>query len=900
MKSWREIIKPREEIRRGRFENVEFAADLTAVAAGKAEHSYQNAGKFFEQTYMTAGLKDLLGQALRRICGLGGNPVVQLETSFGGGKTHSMIALYHLSESAGAAGVKELLAELGIEKLPVVHRAAIVGTNFPTENSKQTLWGEICAQLAKSAGQEALYDKYIKSCDEGWESPSEGSLVAFLDACGSCLILLDEVVAYGKNLYNPRQMYKFDKLMVFIQTLSQAVTKSRSSMVVATLPASAIETGEGAGLEVKRAVQHYFRELQAVKTMAAAEEGFRIIRLRLFEKCEDEAALERICVEFSEMYRGNEKEFPAETQKPEYFERLKNCYPIHPVLFDYLYQRWSTLENFQSTRGVLKLMANVLHELWDKEDSRSMIMPASIPLEAVRVNLLEYLDKKWASIIDSEIVSDNSKANELDAEKARFGDYKIARSVARTIFLGTAPKVSNRGLDRERMHLGAITPAEADKISAFNDALGELEKTSSYLHSKNSAYWYDTVPTLGNLAENLAKSVPDDSITVKIEDRLKDWKGSNHFKRPHFYKTTADVSDKDIARLVILAPEFAHDEKSTDSAAIEAALKCVRSKDFRNMLVFLAADRGILRSLRDRVREYIAWELIRDGKEAYNLDQAQVREVKSKIARLDGEVNELLAQTYCWALSPKTTRENLNKITFDEIKIKNTGGVDAVEQTLINEEKLVTDKLGAEYFELDLEDYFWGGRNEVSIAKLWEYYAKYCYLARFIKSEVLIKTINAGVKAKRFALADSFDGEKYSCLTFENGAALNKLLVKGEVAEEILNAPPPPEPELEEIPEPERPAPKTSKQKNSEEVPPPPPTRIVRGFSFAKNLEAERMGEDADICYEKILKRFANRAGVEIEVTLVVKVMEPAGIDAETKNFIASNCRKLGIDVEFE
>lgn len=888
MKSWREIIKPREEIRRGQFENVEFAADLTAVAAHRAAPSYQNAAAFFAQTYMTAGLKDLLEQALRRICGLGGNPVVQLETSFGGGKTHSMIALYHLFESAGAAGVKELLSELGIEKLPKVHRAAIVGTNFPAQENKQTLWGEICAQLAKSAGKEALYNKYIKSYEEDWESPPESSLTAFLDGCGSCLILLDEVVAYGKNLYKPEERYKFDKLMVFVQTLAQAVTKSRSSMVVATLPASAVETGEGAGLEVKQAVQHYFRELQAVKTIAAAEEGFHIVRLRLFDKCGDEAALEKVCVEFSEMYRRNDKEFPAETRKPEYFERLINCYPIHPVLFDYLYQRWSTLKNFQSTRGILKLMANVLHALWDMEDSRSMIMPASIPLEAVRGNLLEYLDKKWGNILDSEI----KRANELDAEKARFGDFKIARSVTRTLFLGTAPKVNNRGLNKERIHLGAITPAEADKISAFNDALGELEKISSYLHSKNLTYWYDTVPTLDNLAENLAKEVLDDELTAEIEKRLKDWKGTNYFKRPHFYKTPADVSDKDSARLVVLAPEFTHDKDSKDSA-IKAALECLNSngRENKNMLVFLAADRGVMISLRDKVRELLAWKCIRDGKDAYNLDQAQVREVNAKIKNLESEVSGLLAQTYCWALSPRTPdKENTTtKFKFDEIKLKDSGGVEAAEKT-----NLVADKFSVDYFEMDLEEYFWKGGNEISIAQIWSCYAQYCYLSRLKDSSVLLETINAGLAEEKFALADSFDGEKYSGLTFNGRAALNKLLVKGEVADEILNAPTPPEPELEENPALKLPEPKTSVEV------PPPPTKIVQGFSFSKNIEPERMRDEADRIYEKILKEFANRSGVKIEVQLIIKVMDPAGIDAKTQNVIKSNCRKLGIEVDFE
>lgn len=912
MTSWREIIEPRWEVSSGEYQQAAFAADLLAVVRGTAAPGYLDAEEFFAQTYMTAGIEDLLRQALRRIMKGEGAPVIQLETSFGGGKTHSMIALYHLFSGKKIAQLQSLLDSLEIRENPAAHVAAVVGTDFSPIGGQvtkdftvHTLWGEIAAQLADSAGKHELYDVYIKNFDERGAAPTVGVLRDFLNECGSCLILLDELVAYGKNLYDVKNRDPFDKLTVFVQNLSEAVTQSKSSMAIVTLPMSKMEIGDGAGWKVYETVKHYFRGLQAVKSMAAADEGFHIVRCRLFDRCKDTAALDEVCAEFSEMYSQNASDFPSETRRQEYLERLKDCYPIHPALFDYLYQRWAALPNFQSTRGVLSLMAKVIHVLWRRQDSSSMIMPATIPLENSEVQeiLFSYLPKEWRAVVSADVEGKNSEAKKLDARQNRFGKIKAAESVARTIFLGSAPTVSGmslRGLNEENIRLGAVVPTQASEISVFNDALKQLRETSSYMYSGEQNYWYDTLPSLRKLAEKRAEKISDDDVTNEIERRLKNLRGTKSFERPHFYTSPSDVPDKDFVRLVILPPNSPHEQyNSGKTAAIEAALECLdNGRKFRNMLLFLAADSGKIRPLKDEVRSYLAWLNLQSDREI-NFDKTQTREMSATIDGLDKKIGDLLALTYCWALSPKIVDKDRIITTFDANEIKNAGDniIDAAEEIFVNSDKLVTDSLDVEYFALDLDDFdLLNGSNEILISDLWDYYARNCYLSRLFNADVLCRTIEAGVAEKKFALADSGKEGEYVGLSFGGRALTYKYLVKGDAAQEILNRPKP-------TPEPETVAPTetfTSEPASDTSEPEIFEWKFVRNFRMAQKLDAARMSEETREYYDKILSRLVNLPDAEVKIILSVDICVPCGIDSETVESVRESCGELGVSGKFE
>ena len=220
-----------------------------------------------------------------------------------------------------------------------------------------------------------------------------------------------------------------------------------------------------------------------------AEARKEVVRRRLFLDCKDPEARDRVCTAFSQMYQNNPGDFPADTKEVDYRDRMISCYPIHPEIFDRLYDDWSTLERFQRTRGVLRLMAAVIHELWMGSDASAMILPGSISLDApnVRDELIRYLPEGWNSIVNTEIDGKNSVPYQKDQSNQRYGRIMASRRVARTIMLGSAPTVrsqSVRGIEASRIRLGVVQPGE--NIADFNDALNTLRGSLAYLYTNTS------------------------------------------------------------------------------------------------------------------------------------------------------------------------------------------------------------------------------------------------------------------------------------------------------------------------------------------------------------------------------------------------------------------------------
>ena len=264
-----------------------------------------------------------------------------------------------------------------------------------------------------------------------------------MDACGPCLILMDELVAYAKKIYGISGLPagSFDNFISFIQEITEAASTSRNSLVVASIPESDIEIGGEAGQIALEAIEHTFGRMESIWKPVAATEGFEVVRRRLFLDCKNPDARDSVCESFSQMYQNNPSDFPVQAREVEYRERMVSCYPIHPEVFDHLYEEWSTLERFQRTRGVLRLMAAVIHELWMNNDSSAMIMPGSLPLDVpnVRDELTRYLSEEWNSIVDTEVDGKKSIPYQKDKNISRYGSSMACRRLARTILLGERP-----------------------------------------------------------------------------------------------------------------------------------------------------------------------------------------------------------------------------------------------------------------------------------------------------------------------------------------------------------------------------------------------------------------------------------------------------------------------------
>ena len=297
LKPWREIVTPHPDVASGRYQQAEFAADLAAVyyEDTSAASEYRDPVEFFKRTYLTEGLRELLRTALLRLSGKGGHPVVELQTNFGGGKTHSMLALYHLFSGTPPDelfGIDEILGEVGLSKIPEVKRVVLVGTALspgqthftPDGTEIHTLWGELAWQLG---GREAY--ALLEEADRKGVSPGANVLRELFQKYGPALILIDEWVAFVRQTYNRHDLPagSFDANLSFAQALTEAVKQSPHTLLVASLPASDIEIGGEAGREALTRLKNTFGRIEATWRPASAEESFEIVRRRFFQPISD-------------------------------------------------------------------------------------------------------------------------------------------------------------------------------------------------------------------------------------------------------------------------------------------------------------------------------------------------------------------------------------------------------------------------------------------------------------------------------------------------------------------------------------------------------------------------------------------------------------------------------------
>ena len=385
LKPWREIVTPHKDVASGRYQQAEFAADLWQVHLGEGTDEYRDPVEFFRRTYLTESLKGLLVGAVHRLAGRGGDPVVQLQTNFGGGKTHSMLALYHLFSGTAPgdlAGIDTVLQEAQASELGTARRVVLVGNKISPGNPVtkadgtvvRTLWGELAWQLG---GKEAF--ARIAADDEKATNPGD-ALRELFNEYGPCLILIDEWVAYARQLHDQSDLPvgSFETQFSFAQALTESAKLANRCLLVISLPASDtagsphtraddVEVGGQRGREALDRLRNVVGRIESSWRPASAEEGFEIVRRRLFEPFSDPAQFKDrdvVARAFAELYRTQHQEFPPECRDVDYEKRIKAAYPIHPEIFDRLYTDWSTLVKFQRTRGVLRLMAAVIHSLW--------------------------------------------------------------------------------------------------------------------------------------------------------------------------------------------------------------------------------------------------------------------------------------------------------------------------------------------------------------------------------------------------------------------------------------------------------------------------------------------------------------------------------------------------------
>ena len=924
---WREVVRINQDVAQGVFSQAEFAADLQQVHDGRADATqYGNPVSFFSHTYITPGIRTLLVNTLRRLAGNGGEPVIQTKTGFGGGKTHSLIALYHLVQNANVlinpAGesedarktsedIRAMMQEAGLDpdewqgaKVAVLDCTFLSPTSSKrteTGDPLNTLWGEMAYQLG---GQEG-YDIVGEAARQG--TAPAGQLDELFLQVGPCVILIDELVAYVRNTGEA-----IDSNYTFVQNLTQAARRSGRVSLVITLPEHAVEAGGELGAEVLARLDSILGRIEATWEPLEIYEAFEVVRRRLFGAVSDGSERDRTCDAFSAMYSRNRSDFPQGVGEQLYLRRMKDCYPVHPEIFDRLYSDWSSIARFQRTRGVLRMMAACISRLNLRNDPSPLIMPASLTLDdpALSNEFVNLLTGNWNSVM-SEVDSDASITDNIDNSVRRFADVGgAARRIARTVFLGSAPTGSAPGIDMRQIRLGAVQPGHG--VAVYNEAIGRMTADLYYLYSSDDRYYFHAEENLNKVAADRAGTVTArevaDQIRMSMEESV-----PRRSDVVLFPVSSSDVPDSENVRLVILS----HD-KSLPSRRAEEDLAGPFALDLlmnrgdaprirKNTLLFLATRRDEVRRLDTATRNFIAWQSIRSGDRSIsNLAGARQTQVYNSMRRYESEMSTAIVNAFRWAMAPfQPDSQDASNIELSrwQINAQDTGQI--VENTFAKflEEEALADKLSPDALHGILDRHIWTNRDHIAIDDLWDLMTANIYMQRLRNKSVLLDCVREGVPEATFGYAESYtaDTQEYRNLLFgeqgeiserNDGLLVNRLMAEMVKEQQRKATPDDPvsDPESDGDGEDDTP-------KEPQEPPPPPGAPTVKRIQVNKVVQGQLSLDDLSPLRDEIVRTLMDGGG-EVTISVTISATNASGFSESITRAVRENSQQLGLDFE--
>jgi predicted AAA+ superfamily ATPase len=755
--------------------------------------------------------------------------------------------------------------------------------------------------------------------------PGKDVLQTLLERHAPCVVLVDELVAYIRQFPDGQVLSggTFESNLSFIQALTEAAKLVPNCIILASLPESDpnrttpnVQVGGARGLRALNALENILGRVQALWKPVATEEAFEIVRRRLFEPIRDLKARDGVCRAFADAYIAEGAKLPSETQEARYFDRLVQAYPIHPEVFDRLYEDWSTLDGFQRTRGVLKLMAKVIYRMWKDQNQDLMILPGSLPLYdgETRNELTYHLQTGWDAVIEGDVDGERAETTELETKEPRFGAIQAARRVARTIFFGTAPSAvatksaGTRGQERARVLLGCFQPGQVS--STYSDALNRLADRLHYLNTtgdkaqETTRFWFDTRANLRREMEDRKRRFDEtrDLLPRLAEVLRKLAGGAMYFEGVHIFTPHADLPDDAALRLVVLPPEKFYSRAET-RMAFDEVLAFTRNNGAKpryrgNRLIFLAPDQGALARVSDCLRTALAWKSIVDDVEAsrLNIDLVQKKQAEKELKTAEEVLPKAARECYRWLLCPSQASSTATQPTVEAFPL-NTGGAALTTEIerVCQDNELVIAAWSPIHLRNSLKELYWkDGKTTAEAMAFWEDTLRYLYLPRLKTRTVLEQAIVIGAASRDFfgtAYGEhdgKFDGFKLGDANVQLDDTL--LLIEPEAAKAYEAAHP-----SVTSPGPTPPGPTPPGPTPPGPVPPgPTPTPKPHAFHGNVTINAStakmRLVEVAD----EIIAVLATDPNAEVKVTVEIQVNFPNGVSDQTKRAVSENARTLG------
>ena len=618
------IAKPHNDILKGNFTADTYAAKLGQVVKNEGPLEYRNAQRFFERTHETNGLTALLNGVEGRLRGrnrMNQDPIIQLQTPFGGGKTHTLIALYHKAKEWKATPV------------------AIVGSEM---DATDTFWGQIETQLTGS----------INNLNSPI-APGSNSISELFNLNGKpVLILMDEVLNYLSRAagVSVESSTLADQTIAFMLSLTEAVASSPNVAFIVTLQES----------EVQPLANRFplfndlLNRMKRMVTPVEDEEIASIIRSRLFSKDDfNHSEAKRVVREFAK-YAKDEGILPANTQESEYRERFMKSYPFQPEVVEVLYKRWGSFPEFQRTRGVLKLLSRVVHRACGKNRPYITLADFDLGDADIREELLEHIDKQYRSVIASDITGHNAGARATDKALGNaYENLALGTRTATAIFLYSFTGGVERGAKlNEIKRSSALTNQPAAIIDSAKNLLTEH---LFYLRTENSISYFDTQPNLKRIVRTRMENVDPEAVEARVNAQLqRSFKPTPNAKLKTYIspKDSTDIPDTDELKLVVLSKR--------DAAFCQNLIEYrgETPRIYRNTLFFVIPLSGEVKQLKEETKKVIAYEEIKRDS-SLNLSSSQRKEIDTTLKQSNNTLNNAVRQDYRTVLTPK--KEGFNE-----------------------------------------------------------------------------------------------------------------------------------------------------------------------------------------------------------------------------------------------
>jgi hypothetical protein len=803
-KPWHQVVELQDELKLGELTQAIFAADLCDVVLQRGKRQlHEDPAQFFELTYPTQNLLDLAKDVLWRLAGRTPKAVRQLELTYGGGKTHALITLYHLVHQPTSlpdhiAAVQEFKAHIGID-LPQARISTLTFDRLDTVRGLEVKapdgsirrflypWTVLAFQLGGQRGLELLG----MTDDTERETPPLTNVLEDVLSLPeqeglSSLILIDEVLMWARTKAGENEVWR-GRLQDFFQCLTQAAVRVDRCAIVASLLAADPKKNDPLGKKIASELYAVFRrEGEAGILPVAKDDVANILRRQLFkaESIRDTSKFRpQVLAALQGIYTFDE-ETRKEGSTAE--ERFLKSYPFHPDLTEVFYTKWTQLESFQRARGVLRTFAMALQDAvhWDNcpligtnvflgaprnpgDPPRSGLSDAATELTGI-ASSDEYEGKKidWSGILEGEL----TKAQDIQFEAVGIEHREVEQAVFATFLHSQPIGQQAKALTQEVFILvGQTKPDRIDlqkallrwkKVSWFldEDLLQEVEAVSDTSESLPKAWRLGPKPNLTQMHDVACRRVTDlieprlISEIGKLKTLTAGASGAGikvHTLPPH----PKDISDDDEFHFAILGPKAASLPNRPSPEAkrfIEETTGADKPRVHRNGIILAVPSPDGLEAAREAIRQYIGWEEVRtqlQNSTDQELDSIRLQRLNKFIDDSRKEIAGAIQQAYSIVITVSDKNEiQAFKVTVGDDNLFNLIKQDTrsrIKDTAINAESLVP---GGPY---DL----WREEDPARRVKdLVGAFAQFPRLPKMLNSKAILDTLVTGCEEGLFVL----------------------------------------------------------------------------------------------------------------------------------------------------